>query len=93
MKKSILISEADLFEILSALDTTVVSLDRIGSSVPFELQPQQLNEFMVNYKIYHKLANARRLLFEACDKQFSRKQNEILEQRINDIPCWKSELK
>lgn len=91
MNRSLSISREDVLRILSALETTVVSVDRIGSSLPAERQPQQLFRFAVEQRIFHQLAEARQVLWKACDAQLDAAQRKKLEKELDRVPRWEAE--
>jgi hypothetical protein len=91
MNRSLSISREDVLRILSALETTVVSVDRIGSSLPAERQPQQLFQFAVEQRIFHQLAEARQVLWKACDTQLDAAQRKKLEKELDRVPRWEAE--
>ncbi|MEO6992959.1 MAG: hypothetical protein ABI273_04995 [Lacunisphaera sp.] len=84
------LSKDQVSEILSALETIVVSLDRIGSEQArkHESRPEILSQFLDDYSVFEKLSSARRILLVACDQQRSQAEVDALEEQLAKVPSW-----
>lgn len=85
------IKKADLIEVLSTLETVVVSLDRIGSCYA-ELGQEGCDkttvEFLDQWNIWHKLSRARRILSDYFPTQLGDDDMDELERALQDTPSW-----
>ena len=74
-KEEIFIQLKDAKKIASMLDSIVVSLDRIGSTIAIyklstKIEREIIYDYYADFKPSQNLAEARRIVFEALDKVF-----------------------
>ena len=85
-------SKKDIIKILADLNMMVVSLDRIGSyysQCATEEEYHALSSnFLDEWKIFRKLANARKILDTAFSNELGDDEMDELEREFKDLQYW-----
>jgi hypothetical protein len=81
----------ELLKVMRTLECVVVSLDRIGSSTAAMSQPDQdriLSEFVDQWDVSRRLAEARRILSESFSYELGEDDMDELEREMQDVSFW-----
>lgn len=92
-KEEICISLKDAKKIASVLDSIVVSLDRIGSTIAINklsaaTERKIMNNYYVDFKVFKNLAEFRSIIFDALDKIYPGK----FEDGIKGTKYWEEKV-
>lgn len=91
MTETITYDRAEVIRAIRQVDAVVVSLDRVGSFIadlPEDQQAKASIQFLVDFKVAAKLAEARRILSSAFSPELGSDDMDELERELQGNDYW-----